>query len=244
MKKLLLLLLAVPLIGSGQDFLRINYDSLLFEKEYECKSYPIYDEDGAIEYDEFGEMLEESYFNLVDILYLGYNPFSGISFKKYPTGELLYEGYYEEGKEMASFSRCWNINGTSTDCFFMRKIGICHYTRVPMSMIDFNSSDEFAVSDTIFAHFEYNKFNGAAYENYENSINPNNLKIEYYYIEGELIGWKEYYMNGNIKEDFSLGYCYNYDVNKLLPEIGKDKLIELIDDYSVNRWDEYGKRLR
>ena len=39
------------------------------------------------------------------------------------------------------------------------------------------------------------------------------------------------------------GACYNYDVNKLLPEIGKEKLIDLIEDYSVDRWDEYGERM-
>ena len=57
------------------------------------------------------------------------------------------------------------------------------------------------------------------------------------------IGWKEYYKNGNLKEDFWLRTCYNYDVNKLLLEIGKEKLIDLIEDYSVNRWDEYGERM-
>tara|TARA_B100000902_G_scaffold63329_2_gene70149 strand:+ start:100 stop:831 length:732 start_codon:yes stop_codon:yes gene_type:complete len=243
MRKLLLLLF-VPLIGLGQDFPRINYDSLSLEIEYECKSSPIYDEYGDDSIDAFGSIVLESYVNLVDVLYSGYTPFSGISFKTYPTGEILYEGYYEEGKEMKSFSRCWNINGTSTDCFFMRTIGINHYTRIPMSMIDFHPSENIAYGDTILAHFEYNKFNGAAYENYENSRDPNNLKIEYYYIEGKLIGWKEYYKNGNIKEDFWLRYCYNYDVNKLLTEIGKDKLIELIDDYSVDRWDESGERIR
>ena len=68
MKKLLLLLF-VPLIGLGQDFPRINYDSLSLEKEYECKSYPIYDEYGDDSIDASGSIVLESYFNLVDVLY-------------------------------------------------------------------------------------------------------------------------------------------------------------------------------
>ncbi len=233
---LYLFLLIIPFIGLGQDFLKVNYDSLSLEREEELDSR------GDI-------ILSEEGSYLVNILYLKpLGPFSGISYKTYPTGELMYEGYYDYGKEMSSFSRCWNINGDSTDCFFMSEIGIDNYTIAPMSMINFNpvfedSFDDYPAAAKTLAMINDTLFNGVAYEDFEKSKNTNNIKIEYFYIEGCLVGWKEYYKNGNLKEDFWLRYCYNYDVNKLLLEIGKEKLIDLIEDYSVDRWDEYGERM-
>ena len=251
MKKLLLILLCVPLIGLtslstysqskcwGDVGTKIDFQELELEVRETKRYYPIRSVYGEDSLDIYGNEVYGRYKTKEHLWRVKetFNLFSGIAFIEYPNGELQYEGYFNEGIEMHHFQRCWDINGNPISCMYMSYVnGYPKMQIYPLEEVQFIST--LVDTDTTYVQL-FDEYGDLLLDLYGNIVYEKIFDLIYQdlaYYNGEIITGivVQKYFNNIVKsakyilsgdEYIQIDYYYTGEVKKcIFPPPSKETL--------------------